>query len=179
MSSEAMVLVGAIAGAFGVRGEVRLRPFTAHPEDILAYGPLCDADGRVILTVQDARQIPEGIAVIAAEVKTREDAMRLRNTKLYVPRDAFPETDEDEFYHVDLIGMAVEALDGAALGHVRAVVPGPQDLLDIDGALGRWYLPFTKEMAPVVDMTARRIVADPPDGLVPEAKAPDAPGETA
>lgn len=174
--AEAMVLVGAIAGAFGVRGEVRLRPFTADPDAILAYGPLCDVQGRVILTVEGARPIPEGIAVVAAEVKTREEAIRLRNTKLYVPRAAFPATAEDEFYHVDLIGLAVEALDGAPLGRVRAVVPGPQDLLDIEGDLGRWYLPFTREMAPVVDLKAGRIVADPPDGLVPGTGGDDREG---
>jgi 16S rRNA processing protein RimM len=176
-----MVLVGAIAGAFGVRGEVRVRSFTGDPEAILDYAPFFHEDGRPALTPTSWRPIPDGVAVMAAEVRTREEAMALRNTKLFVPRDALPEAEEDEYYHVDLIGLSVEALDGAPLGRVRAVVPGPQDLLDIEGtpgASGRWYLPFTKALTPVVDLAGGRLVADVPEGLIPTRYAPS-PGPSA
>jgi 16S rRNA processing protein RimM len=168
--ADELVLVGAIAGAFGVQGEVRLRSFTAQPDAIVDYAPFFHEDGRVALTPKSWRPVKDGIAVIAAEVTSREDAIALRNTKLYVPRDALPPADEDEFYHVDLIGLSVEALDGAPLGKVRSVIPGPQDLLDIEGTPGAkssWFLPFTKALVPVVDLAGQRLVAEVPLGLIP------------
>ena len=178
--AETVILVGAIAGAFGVKGEVRLRSFTAEPDAIMDYGPFLDAKGQVILTPQSWRSIKDGLAVIAREVKTREDAMALLNTKLFVPRSALPEAEDDEYYHVDLIGLAVEGLDGAPLGKVKAVIPGPQDLLDIvatPGAKSSWFLPFTKALVPVVDLKAGRLVADVPLGLIPMVgDPPDAKG---
>jgi 16S rRNA processing protein RimM len=168
--ADDLVLVGAIAGAFGVQGEVRLRSFTSHPDDLMDYAPFFHADGRPALTPKSARPVKDGIAVIAKEVTSREDAMALRNTKLYVPRAALPPAEEDEYYHVDLIGLALEALDGAPLGQVRAVISGPQDLLDIEGTPGAkssWFLPFTKALVPVVDLSGKRLVADVPLGLIP------------
>lgn len=167
---DELVLVGAIAGAFGVQGEVRLRSFTGEPDAIVDYAPFFHADGKSALTPTSWRPVKDGIAVIAPEVKSREDAMALRNTKLYVPRSALPLADEDEFYHVDLIGLSVEALDGSPLGKVRSVLSGPQDLLDIDGTPGAkssWYLPFTKALVPIVDLARKRLVAEVPIGLIP------------
>jgi 16S rRNA processing protein RimM len=164
------VLVGAVAGAFGVKGEVRLRSFTAEPDAIVDYAPFFHADGRLALTLISWRAVKDGMAVIAKEVLSREDAIALRNTKLYVPRAALPPVEDDEFYHVDLIGLSVEAMDGAALGKVKSVIPGPQDLLEIDttpGAKSSWFLPFTKALVPVIDLPGRRLVAEVPAGLIP------------
>ena len=168
--ADDFVLVGAIVGAFGVQGEVRLRSFTAQPDAIVDYAPFFHADGCPALTPTSWRPVKDGIAVLALEVKTREDAMALRNTKLFVPRSALPPADEDEFYHIDLVGLAVEALDGAPLGKVKAVIAGVQDLLEIEGTPGAkssWFLPFTKALVPVVDLGNRRLVGDVPLGLIP------------
>jgi 16S rRNA processing protein RimM len=168
--ADDLVLVGAIAGAFGVQGEVRLRSFTAQPDAIVDYAPFFHADGRPALTPTAWRPVKDGIAVTAHEVSSREEAMALRNTKLFVPRAALPPAQEDEFYHVDLIGLTIEALDGAPLGRVRAVIPGPQDLLDIEatpGAKSSWFLPFTIALVPVVDIVGKRLIVDVPLGLIP------------
>jgi 16S rRNA processing protein RimM len=163
--ADDLVLVGAALGAFGVRGEVRVRSFTADPDAVCRYGPLRDEAGRVALTPKRWRPIKDGLAVTAPEVSSREAAEALRGTGLYVPRAALPAPDEDEFYHVDLIGCAVETLEGAPLGVVRAVQDfGAGDLLLIapaDGA-ATWFLPFTKAAVPRVDLAARRLVAVPP-----------------
>jgi 16S rRNA processing protein RimM len=163
-SPSDLVVVGAIAGAFGVRGEVRVRSFTAEPDGVVAYGPLLDASGKVVLTPKRWRPINDGLAVTAPEVTSREQAEALRNTALHVRRSVLPPTDEDEFYHVDLIGCRVEAFDGGALGEVVAVHDfGAGDLLGVRGPQGRMlYLPFTREATPIIDVTARRIVAAPP-----------------
>jgi 16S rRNA processing protein RimM len=168
--ADDLVLVGAIAGAFGVQGEVRLRSFTAEPDAIVDYAPFFHGDGRPALTPTSWRPVKDGIAVIAEEVKTREDAMALRNTKLFVPRSVLPPADEDEFYHIDLVGLSVEALNGAPLGAVKAVIAGAQDLLEIEntpGAKSSWFLPFTKALVPIVDLAGKRLVAEVPLGLIP------------
>jgi 16S rRNA processing protein RimM len=155
-----LIIVGAIAGAFGVRGEVRVRSFTANPCDIAAYGPLYDKHGGLILTPTNARPIKDAVAISAPEVKSREAAEDLRGTALYVPRDKLPPAEDDEFYHVDLIACRVETLSGDELGAVRAVHDfGAGDILEIttpDG--GQMFIAFTKERVPFVDVGARRLV---------------------
>jgi 16S rRNA processing protein RimM len=168
--SDDLVLIGAIAGAFGVKGEIRVRSFTGDPEALIDYGPFLDAKGKTVLTVKSWRALNDGLAIIAKEVATREDAMAMRNVKLFVPRDRFPEADDDEYYHVDLIGLRVEALDGAPLGTVKNIIPGVQDLLDIASPRGPWLLPFTQALVPIVDISGKRLVADVPDGLLPDEK---------
>lgn len=160
-----LVLVGAIEGAFGVKGEVRVKPFTQTPEGVAAYGPLYNAHGQIVLTPESWRVVKDALAVTAPEVKTREEAEALRNTALHVPRARLPAPDEDEFYIVDLIGCRVEDAAGAALGEIVSVQNfGAGDVLEVrapDGA--RFYLPFTKAAIPEIDMRARRVVADLPE----------------
>ncbi|MCG8440762.1 MAG: ribosome maturation factor RimM [Caulobacterales bacterium] len=161
------VLLGAVAGAFGVRGEVRIKSFTAAPQELFAYGPFTDEAGRVVLTVRRWRPIKDGFAAVCAEVPTREAAAALKSTRLHAPRERLPALPEDEFYHADLIGLAVKTLDGAPLGEVRAVHDfGSGDLLEVwrtPGVAGAWYLPFTRRAVPHVDVAAGEIIADPPE----------------
>ena len=165
------VCLGAIAGAFGVRGEVRLKSFTATPEDIAAYGPLSTEDGARRFEVTLTGQTKGALTARLSGVPTREAAEALRGTRLYVPRDVLPELPEDEFYHADLVGLEVFDTGGARLGRVRAVHDhGAGDLLEIHapGLRQTALLPFTRAAVPTVDLAAGRIVADPPPGVFPE-----------
>ncbi len=166
-----LICVGAISGAFGVRGEVRLKSFTATPEDIASYGPLSTEDGKQSFTVKIARPVKGGFAARLSGVLTKEEADALRGIRLYAPRAALPSLPDDEFYHADLIGLDVSDTGGAALGRVKSVQNhGAGDLLEIapPGGGATVLLPFTRAAVPTVDLTARRIVADPPEGLFPE-----------
>ena len=160
-----LILVGRVAGAFGVKGEVRITTFTAEPLAVRAYGKLLREDGAPGLTLLSAREVKGGVVARVAEVETREQAEALRGLKLHVPRDALPEPDEDEFYLADLIGMSVETSDGQPLGHVRSVRDfGAGDLLEIAPTQGgdAWYLPFTREAVPEVRLADRKLIAAPP-----------------
>jgi 16S rRNA processing protein RimM len=164
-----LILVGAILGAFGVRGEIRVKSFTAAPENVFAYGPLLDESGRVVLTPKKWRPLNDALAVTAPEVPTREAAEALKGTRLYVQRDALPAIEDDEYYAADLIGCAVVGVDGATLGLVKAVNDyGAGDLLEIDQSGRVWRLPFTNENVPTIDLKTRIITVDPPTGLLPE-----------
>ncbi|WP_111734921.1 ribosome maturation factor RimM [Roseovarius amoyensis] len=165
---SAQVCVGAIAGAFGVRGEVRLKSFTAEPEAIATYGPLATEDGKRSFDVTLTGQTGNALVARLSGIPDKETADALRGTRLYVDRARLPEPDEDEFYHADLIGMDVFDAGGAPLGKVTAVHNhGASDLLEIAVPQGgeTVLLPFTHEAVPTVDMALRRIVADPPEGL--------------
>jgi 16S rRNA processing protein RimM len=173
MTRPDLVCVGAIAGAFGVKGEVRLKPFTAEPETLFKLGPLLDEAGVVRLTITRWRAVTDGYAAFAKEVATREEAAALKSTRLYVPRERLPLTEEDEFYHADLVGLRVVSLAGAPLGEVRSVQNyGASDLLEIwktPGVRQPWLIAFTKEAVPHVDLAKGEVVVDPPEGVGPEA----------
>jgi 16S rRNA processing protein RimM len=162
------VCVGALAGAFGVRGEVRLKSFCAEPEAVADYGPLETEDGARRFEVTLVRPIAGAFAARLSGVATREAAEALKGQRLYAPRDRLPPLGEDEFYHADLIGLEVRDTGGALIGTVRAVHDhGAGDLLDVTRPGGASVLlPFTRAVVPTVDLGQRRIVADPPEGLV-------------
>ena len=167
--SAPRVCVGAIAGAYGVRGEVRLKSFCADPRAVAEYGALSTEDGTRSFTVKLGSPVKNGFAAKLSGVSTKEAAEALRGTRLYADRDRLPAPEEDEFYHADLIGLQVFDTGGALLGRVKAVLNhGAGDLLEIDlvEAAGTALLPFTKAAVPTVDLSQGRIVADPPEGLV-------------
>ncbi|QYC10236.1 ribosome maturation factor RimM [Brevundimonas nasdae] len=161
-----LILVGQIGGGFGVRGEVRVTAFTADPLALTAYGPLLRADGSVALTLTSTRPDKNGVVGRAKEIATKEEADALRGLKLHVPRDRFPEPDEDEFYLADLIGLQARAVDGALMGQVKSVQNfGADDMLEIAPATGgpTWYLPFTKEAVPELHLADGWLLAVPPN----------------
>lgn len=164
-AGKTMILVGAIAGAFGVKGEVRLRAFTDKKDGVIAYGPLHGEDGKVLLRPKSWRELKDGVAVVAPEIKTKEDADKLRGQRLYVPRANLPSTAEDEFYIVDLLGCRAEAVDGKVLGEICAVWNfGAGDIIEYRPPNGgpNVRITFTKETAPLVDLPGKRVVLDPP-----------------
>jgi len=165
MSAADFVLVGYIEGAFGVHGEARVRSFTAPPENITTYGPLSDAQGVVRFRPSKWRPIGEALAMTAPEIKSREDAMALRGTQLFVSRAKFPAPDdEDEFYVVDLIGCRAETLTCEDAGKVIAVHDfGAGELLEIKPPSGApYFLEFTRANVPHVALAERRLTIDPP-----------------
>ncbi|MDJ0860325.1 MAG: ribosome maturation factor RimM [Dinoroseobacter sp.] len=161
------VCVGAIAGAFGVKGEIRLKSFCAEPEDIATYGPLFFEDGRSV-TLKLTGQVKNGLSARLDNVRSKEAADALKGKRLYADRTALPHLPDDEFYHADLMGLEVVDTGGTVLGKVAAVHNhGAGDLLEVRGPTlkGSALLPFTREAVPTVDLTTNRVVADPPDGV--------------
>jgi 16S rRNA processing protein RimM len=163
----ARVCLGQIGAAHGVRGEVRLRSFTADPAAITSYGPLETEDGRVF-EIESLRPAKDHFVVRVSGIADRNAAERLANTKLYVPRERLPAPSEpDEFYHADLIGLAVVDRSGRQLGAVVAVHNfGAGDLIEMRPEAGdkTEFVPFDETNVPVVDLAAGRIVVDPPAG---------------
>jgi 16S rRNA processing protein RimM len=157
------ICVGQIGAAHGVRGEVRLRSFTADPQGITGYGPLESEDGRV-LEIESLRPAKDHFVARVAGVRDRDAAARLANIKLYVPRERLPEPAEaDEFYHADLIGLAVVDCDGKSVGTVTAIHNfGAGDLIEVrpDAGNQTQLVPFDAMHVPTVDIAAGKIVVE-------------------
>jgi 16S rRNA processing protein RimM len=169
MDHARLVLVGQVAGAFGVRGEVRVTAFTQHPASLLDYGPLLDAAGKPALTLLSGRSDKGAFVGRAREVATREEAAAMRGLRLYIPRERLPEPDDDEFYVADLIGLSAVSPTGQALGRVKSVHNfGAGDLLEIEppGGAATWWAPFTRTVVPEVRLSRGEVVIERP----PEAE---------
>ena len=172
------VVVGQFAGAHGVRGQFKLRSFTASPEDVAAYGPLATQDGRM-LSVRLVREVKPGLFVAQArEIGSPEACEAYKGALLCVPREALPAPEDDEFYLEDLAGLGAVTPEGEPAGRVRAVVNhGAGDVVeleDVPGRKGLVLVPFTREDVPEVDLAGGTLtVVLPEDDPEP---APD--GET-
>ncbi len=161
---ERRVCLGVITGAHGVRGLVRVKSFTEVPEDVAAYGPLSDEDGARVLTLFVTGRSKDALLARVEGVVDRDQALALKGTRLYVPRDVLPALDEEQtFYHADLLGLAAEDPEGRPLGRVVAVHNfGAGDILELDGE-GRRLVPFTRQAVPVVDLDGGRLVVELPE----------------
>ena len=162
------ICVGAIAGSFGVAGEVRLKSFCAEPEAMAGYGPLWTEDGSRSFTVKLTRPVAGGLGARLSGIATKEQADALKGTSLFADRSRLPKLPDDEYYHADLIGLEVRDPGGAALGRVLAVHNhGAGDLLEISriGASGSQMIPFSLAVVPLVDLARGLVIADLPDGL--------------
>jgi 16S rRNA processing protein RimM len=160
------VLLGAVIGAQGLKGEVKVKTFTERPDRLGAYGPLHTKDGTRfrVLSVREGKDS----AVVALEgVNDRSAAEALKGAELFVPRAALPKEDAGEFYHADLIGLRAEDTEGRAMGAVRAVHNfGAGDVLEIvrdDG--DEVFLPFTRDVAQQIDIEGGRIVIAAPEEI--------------
>ena len=165
--SAGLVLVGRVAGAFGVRGELRITSYTAEPLALLAYRDLVDGAGAPALSLEGGRLAKAGEIVARARgIASKEAADALRGVKLHVPRTALPPPqDEDEFYLHDLIGLEARGLGGEVVGRVKAVVDhGAGDILEIDPGGGRptRLLPFTRAVVPEVRVAQGWLTLVPP-----------------
>ncbi len=160
------ICIGAIAGAFGITGEVRLKSFCTNPADIAAYGALSSEDGSRQFRVTLTKPVTGGFGARVAGVTTREAAEALRGTSLFVDRARLPSLPDDEFYHADLVGLDVLDTGGEPLGKVSAVHNhGAGDILEISSTRHKsaLLLPFTKAIVPNVDLAAGRLIVDLPD----------------
>ncbi|MBR0796554.1 ribosome maturation factor RimM [Bradyrhizobium jicamae] len=170
----APVCVARIGAAHGVRGAVRLWTFTEDPLAVRDYGPLMTKDGTRRFEVTHLREAKDHLVVTLKGVATRDDAERLNGLELYVPRERLPETDDDEYYHADLIGLAAVTAAEQPLGKVIAIHNfGAGDIIEIAPPQGAtMLLPFTNAVVPTVDLAGGRVVIELPqeiDGDDPSA----------
>ena len=155
------ILLGHIAGAHGVRGEVLIKSYTGAPEDISAYGALIDESGARSFEIAVVRVTAKGVVARIEGVSDRTAAEKLKGTRFFAERAQLPATESGEYYHADLIGLAAVSLSGRAIGEVVGVQNyGAGDLLEIRlaGARKTELLPFTDAFVPTVDIAAGTVI---------------------
>lgn len=159
------ILMGHIAGAHGLRGEVLVKSYAQAPEDIGAYGPLTEEKTGRELEVKVLRVTPKGVVARIAGITDRNAAEALKGARLMVDRERLPEPEEDEYYHADLIGLHAVNAAGVAIGRVVGVPNfGAGDLLEIAlaGSQKTVLVPFTTAFVPEVDFAGGRMVVAMP-----------------
>ncbi len=174
MTAPSQVCVARIGAAHGVRGAVKLWTFTEDPFAVKRYGPLSTKDGARQFEIASAREAKGHLVAQFKGVTTRDEAERLNGLELYVPREKLPATDEDEYYHADLIGLAAVTTADQPLGRVVAIHNfGAGDILEIAPPQGAtMLLPFTNAVVPMVDIAGGRVLIELPqevEGDSPEA----------
>ena len=163
----AQICVARIGAAHGVRGAVKLWTFTEDPFAVKAYGPLLTKDGTRSFEVATAREAKGHLVATLKGIATREDAERLNGVELYVAREKLPATDENEYYHADLIGLAAVNAANEPLGRVIAIHNfGAGDIIEIAPPQGATLLlPFTNAVVPTIDLKGGRVVIELPNEI--------------
>ncbi len=158
-----LIVLGVITAPHGIRGQVKIRSFTANPEDLTAYGPLTSKSGAVF-EVKITSHTKDVLIADIKGVNSRDDAEKLRGIELCVPRSALPDSDENEYYHEDLVGLKVQTQSGEPYGIIEAVHNfGAGDLVSLKLISGKEeLLPFTKASFPNIDIKKGIAVIEPP-----------------
>ena len=161
-------MIAEIGQPKGLRGEVKMKSFTAEPKDVGKYSPLTDASGTDKVEIKITGRYKTQVIARIKGVEDRTAAEALTGTKLYMERSALPKPDEGEFYHSDLEGLKAELPDGTPFGKVIRVEDfGAGTLLDVAKVEGGTVVvPFTLAAVPEVDIQGGRLVIDPPEGLL-------------
>jgi 16S rRNA processing protein RimM len=183
VAAPAQVCIARIGAAHGVRGAVKLWTFTDDPFAVKRYGPLSTKDGARQFELTSAREAKGHLVAQFKGITTRDEAERLNGLELYIPRDKLPATDDDEYYHADLIGLAAVTTANEPLGRVLAIHNfGAGDILEIAPPTGAtMLLPFTNAVVPTVDIAGGRVVIELPhevEGDEPDSELSRRPGES-
>jgi 16S rRNA processing protein RimM len=167
LTSAPQICVARIGAAHGVRGAVKLWTFTEDPFAVKHYGPLTTKDGARKFEVATAREARGHLVATLKGIATREEAERLNGIELYIAREKLPATDEDEYYHADLIGLAAVNAADEPIGRVTAIHNfGAGDIIEIAPPHGAtMLLPFTNAVVPTVDLAAGHVVIVLPDEI--------------
>jgi 16S rRNA processing protein RimM len=171
-----LVLVGVFGAPRGLRGEIRVRSFTGEARAIGAYGTLTDAKRSRAFAFERLQPLKDDMLVVKVKgVDTREAAAALTGVEIFARRDQLPPPKADEFYYADLVGLEAVTREGERLGRVASLINyGAGDILEIAAEDGgeALLLPFTKEVAPVIDFERGRILVELPEEVDGEPNAP-------
>lgn len=169
-----LVELGFIQDAQGLRGQIKVRPFSSDPIALLSsksiwltlYSPQQNIPSQPIaeprLYAVSSAKMHSGLVVMTLEgVSDRDQALALKGARLSLGRDAFPKTDSDSYYWVDLMGCQVLGLENTLLGEVSEMTEnGAHAIMTVSGDGHVHLIPFVPEIVKAVDLAQKRITVD-------------------
>lgn len=166
------IAVGRITGAHGIKGEIKLSPYASLDGAEWSTVYLRSAKGDAPMEVARVRSNKDLIILALKGVEDRNTAETLSGSELCMRKDDLPALEEDEYYYSDLVGASVVTDDGTELGRIEEIIPtGSNDVLEVNGPLGRVLIPAIEDVVLDVDMEKARIVVHLLEGLVDEERA--------
>jgi 16S rRNA processing protein RimM len=168
MSDKRLVVIGQVAGPFGVRGEIKIRSFAESLDAFERSSVLVFDDSPYkVLKVR----MHKGAALVFAEgIETRDDAARLAGKLVKIDAENLSPKEEDEYYWFELIGMKVDTVTGRELGTITRITPtGAHDVLHVEGPVGEVLLPMIEDVVVSIDLQGNIMIVDPLEGLIPDA----------
>jgi 16S rRNA processing protein RimM len=173
MTPRDLISVGVIIGAHGIRGEVKLKSFTADPKAVASYGPLLSATGEIFEITKLKPATTDFIATLK-NVTDRNRSETLKGTELFISRAQLPQTTDDEIYMHDLTGTSVYGVNDTLLGVIVGFENfGAGDLVDVkvEGRSETVLIPYTKKF--ITSATTKKVIVDLPDDYLEEGKRDD------
>jgi 16S rRNA processing protein RimM len=148
--------MGRVAGSYGVRGLIRVRPYSAEPEALAAHRKW--RIGAEDYDVEETKVHSGALLARLAGIGTREQALRLKGKVVSVPRAALPEPEAGQYYWADLVGLEVVNAQGSVLGVVQGLFSnGAHDVMELTGDRSTRLVPFLPAVVKKVDLEGRRI----------------------
>ena len=167
MTSQRLVVIGRALKPFGIKGEIRVKPFTESLEAFHRSSDLIFDDSPHKVT--RLREHKGNVLVSLEGMDTPEEAAKLTGALVKTNAENLPPKEEDEYYWFELIGMGVTAVDGRNLGTIIAITPtGANDVLHVEGPFGEVLLPMIDDVVIEVDTEKNHMVVDPLEGLIPD-----------
>jgi len=168
MSDKRFVVIGQVAGPFGVKGEIKIRSF-AESFDVFERSSVLFFDDTPFKVLRI--RMHKGAALVFAEgVESRDDAAKLAGKLVKTEAENLPPKGEDEYFWFELIGMKVCTGEGRELGHITRITPtGANDVLHVEGPAGEVLLPMIEDVVVSVDIANNIMIVDPLEGLIPDA----------
>jgi 16S rRNA processing protein RimM len=167
MTRTRLIVIGRAAKPFGVKGEIKVTPYTEsfeafHNSETLIFGESA-------YKVKEIR-IHKGSALVSLEgIESPETASKLIGTLVKTGEQNLPAKEEDEYYWFELLGLQVFTIDGRDLGKITQITAtGANDVLHVEGTYGEVLLPMIEDVVLEVDLENEKMTVDPLEGLVPD-----------
>ena len=168
MSREDLLAVGKVVGLHGVKGEIKVLPYSDYDEEAWRVISISTEDGDNPYKVLQWRRHKRVILLSLAGIETREDAYPLIGSEIFVRKELLEELLEGEYYWFELTGMEVETDDGRFLGRIDHIFStGGNDVFEIHGPLGEVLIPVIKDVVVNVDRERKRVTVHLLEGLLP------------
>ncbi len=161
-----LICIGKIVSAHGIKGAFKIKSYTEKPRDLAKYSPLYNKSGEKQLKMNVISSNKDMLIATMDDVKTRNEAEKLKGKELYIHRDILPETDEEEFYYEDLVGLKVLLEDGEEFGSIIAIHNhGGGDVAEIKLKVSNSteLFAFTKEIFPTIAVKKGHVTLHPPE----------------